>query len=234
MAARSRAFAIATGAVGALALLASHRPAGLTASAGDPTAPTVAAAAWLAWALAGYVFVSVAICAVGHLISTASTVRCPPVRTARIAPHVVRRLVDAAVGSTAVVVVATAAPVAAYADTAPGPAPSTVSAPAFDWPGLSPQAHPAPHATRPPSPPALLTSPTHRRGGGREEIVVRRGDSLWTLTARRLGPGASAAQVAAAWPRLYAANRAVIGTNPALIHPGLRLVPPASDPRSPS
>ena len=61
---------------------------------------------------------------------------------------------------------------------------------------------------------------------------MRPGDSLWSLTARQLGPGATSTQIAAAWPRLYAANRAAIGNNPDLIHPGQRLVPPAPDERT--
>jgi resuscitation-promoting factor RpfA len=58
---------------------------------------------------------------------------------------------------------------------------------------------------------------------------VRAGDSLWSLTARDLGTQATPAQVAAGWPRLYAANRRAIGADPNLIHPGQRLVPPTSE-----
>ena len=233
---RARAFALATASTVALAVLMTHRPAGLASAPGDPTGPTVAAAAWLAWAFGGYLLVAVALCAIGHLVRPPArrAARSTPKRGGRLAPAVVRRLVDAAVGGTAAAVVVAAAPMAAYADTVPGPAPSTVSSPSFDWPGLATHAHDRSHLPHRASPPALLTSPAQRRAGVQEEIVVRRGDSLWTLTARRLGPGASSAQIAAAWPRLYAANRAVIGTNPALIRPGQRLVPPASDPRSPS
>jgi nucleoid-associated protein YgaU len=58
--------------------------------------------------------------------------------------------------------------------------------------------------------------------------VVRRGDSLWSIAARHLGPGASDAEIAAQWPRWWHANRAVIGTDPDLILPGTRLIPPSS------
>lgn len=61
--------------------------------------------------------------------------------------------------------------------------------------------------------------------GGRT-ITVHLGDNLWDLTAGLLGPEASDADIAASWPRLYAANLGVIGDNPHLIHPGQRLVPP--------
>lgn len=57
-------------------------------------------------------------------------------------------------------------------------------------------------------------------------VVVRAGDSLWALASRELGPRATAAQVAAAWPRWYDANRATIGADPDLLLPGQVLVVP--------
>ena len=57
-------------------------------------------------------------------------------------------------------------------------------------------------------------------------VVVAPGDTLWSIAARRLGPGASPALVAATWPRWYAANRPRIGPDPGLIRPGQRLAPP--------
>jgi nucleoid-associated protein YgaU len=56
--------------------------------------------------------------------------------------------------------------------------------------------------------------------------VVRQGDCLWTIAARHIGAPASVDAVAATWPRLYAANRAVIGANPNVLRPGQRLVVP--------
>ena len=50
-------------------------------------------------------------------------------------------------------------------------------------------------------------------------MVVRRGDTLWSIAARQLGADASEAEVAAAWP-LFAANRAVVGADPDLLLPG--------------
>lgn len=61
-------------------------------------------------------------------------------------------------------------------------------------------------------------------------VVVRRGDTLWDIARRHLPAGASDAQVARAWPRWYAANRAVIGSDPALIRPGQRLRVPDARP----
>jgi nucleoid-associated protein YgaU len=58
-------------------------------------------------------------------------------------------------------------------------------------------------------------------------VRVRAGDSLWLIAARRLGPSADPAEVAAAWPRWYRTNRALIGDDPDLIMPGQLLTPPA-------
>ncbi|MEO6886740.1 MAG: LysM peptidoglycan-binding domain-containing protein [Jatrophihabitantaceae bacterium] len=90
------------------------------------------------------------------------------------------------------------------------PVPSHVRTP----PG-QPEPHPAAARARMPS-----------ATGAGCTVTVRPGDSLWTIAARRLGPGAAQAQIAAQWPRWYALNRAVIGTDPGLIRPGQVLQPP--------
>ena len=60
-------------------------------------------------------------------------------------------------------------------------------------------------------------------------LTVRAGDTLWGLTAASLGPFASDVEIAMAWPRLYESNKAVIGDNPHLLHPGQILrIPPRS------
>ncbi len=74
------------------------------------------------------------------------------------------------------------------------------------------------HVPRSPSPRPVARVP--------RTLVVAPGDTLWELAARELGPGASSAEVAAAWPRLYDANRDLIGPDPGLIEPGQRLVVP--------
>jgi hypothetical protein len=56
-------------------------------------------------------------------------------------------------------------------------------------------------------------------------LVVRAGDSLWRLAERRLPPAASDGAVTAAWHRLYAANRSVVGPDPDVLHPGQVLRP---------
>lgn len=56
-----------------------------------------------------------------------------------------------------------------------------------------------------------------------EDVVVRSGDSLWSLASARLPGTARPADVERAWRAVYAANRAEIGPDPGLIHPGQRL-----------
>jgi nucleoid-associated protein YgaU len=63
-----------------------------------------------------------------------------------------------------------------------------------------------------------------------DDVVVRRGDTLWDLAARHLGPAATDAEIARAWPYWFTANRAVIGPDPDVLKPGQRLIPP--DPAS--
>ena len=60
------------------------------------------------------------------------------------------------------------------------------------------------------------------------EVVVRRGDTLWSIARAELGPGASDTEVARAWPRWHAANEDVIGPDPDLILPGQVLRRPAA------
>jgi hypothetical protein len=58
------------------------------------------------------------------------------------------------------------------------------------------------------------------------EVVVRTGDSLWSIAAARLGPLASDAEIAGSWPRWYARNAPVIGPDPGLLRPGQVLSAP--------
>lgn len=64
---------------------------------------------------------------------------------------------------------------------------------------------------------------THTMAAGRQVVVVRPGDTLWDLAARRLPPGAGAAEITACWHRIHEINRRVIGDDPDLIHPDQRL-----------
>lgn len=146
-------------------------------------------------------------------------------------PGAVRRIVAGSVG---LGVLLAPLPVALNSTTA---AAAQVSAPVAAlpspvWPGTDAtpapphRSPPAPRAAPPPRPPAPQHShptPAHDADRG---AVVRPGDCLWLIAARRLGPGADPSDVAAAWPRWYAANRDRIGADPALIRPGQRLIAP--------
>lgn len=57
-------------------------------------------------------------------------------------------------------------------------------------------------------------------------VVVQPGDCLWTIAARRLPPGASAADIDLAWRRWYERNHTQIGPDPDLILTGSRLLAP--------
>ena len=120
------------------------------------------------------------------------------------------------------------ASLAAYRDPA-GTVPATVpspppveSAPAAgpQWKPLRPVVEPGPLASRRLRPQEPAAAPG--------EVTVRAGDSLWSLSAAQLGPFASDVDIASAWPRLYQANRQIIGEDPDVLHPGqvLRLPPP--------
>ncbi len=58
------------------------------------------------------------------------------------------------------------------------------------------------------------------------EYRVVAGDSLWAIAARHLGDD-DPVRVDRYWRAIYAANRAVVGDDPDLIHPGQLLVLPA-------
>ncbi|MBM7820808.1 nucleoid-associated protein YgaU [Cellulosimicrobium cellulans] len=104
--------------------------------------------------------------------------------------------------------------------TAPGTAPTAgTSAPA-----RAPQAPSAAAAQRD----AALTVVRDVAADGPREVVVVRGDSLWSIAARHLPDGASDAQVADAVQRWYAANAEVVGDDPDLVRPGQVLVAPSS------
>lgn len=58
------------------------------------------------------------------------------------------------------------------------------------------------------------------------EVVVRRGDTLWSIVERRLGQGTDPVLVATEVRRWHLANLGVIGPDADLLHAGQRLVPP--------
>jgi hypothetical protein len=101
--------------------------------------------------------------------------------------------------------------------------------PAIPVPATRPAAT-RPPASRPivehPRPPADRPRVTDHAGGRSGSVRVHPGDSLWLIAARRLGPDATDADIAATWPRWYAANHGVIGADPDLIIPGQVLTAP--------
>ena len=90
---------------------------------------------------------------------------------------------------------------------------------------VRPRRHASPTGTPAPGP-APVGRPADV-GAESNAVVVRPGDCLWLIAARRLGPQASAGEVVTEWPRWYAANRQVIGDDPGLIRPGLVLSEPS-------
>lgn len=130
---------------------------------------------------------------------------------------------------------ASAAPVAVPA--APSPAAIPAAAPS------APRSQPAPPraaASAPdpgwrPTEPArtllaeesrVMVQPPRPRPAADDTVTVRRGDTLWHIAARHLGPGASDAEISLEWPRWYAANRGLIGPDPDRLLPGQQLLAP--------
>lgn len=74
---------------------------------------------------------------------------------------------------------------------------------------------------------AVAATGRRRRLDDDAVVVVRKGDTLWSIAERSLGPGASEAQIAGEWPHWFTANRDVIGPDPDRLRPGQRLRPPA-------
>lgn len=94
-----------------------------------------------------------------------------------------------------------------------------VAGPAHATPGQ-------PHEDRG-APPVASALPLPERPTTPAEVVVRRGDSLWSIAEDDLGGGAADAAVDTHWRDVYALNRAVIGPDPDLILPAQRLRMPA-------
>ncbi len=61
-----------------------------------------------------------------------------------------------------------------------------------------------------------------------QDVVVRAGDTLWSIAARHLGAAASPHAVDAEWRRWWHANRHTVGRDPSRLRPGQLLTPPTS------
>ncbi|MHA7178498.1 LysM peptidoglycan-binding domain-containing protein [Arthrobacter sp. MDB2-24] len=128
---------------------------------------------------------------------------------------------------------APAAPAPEPAPAAPAPEPAPVSpvspvSPAWEPAPVSPVSPVSPAWEPAPMPleGGLLVRPDTRRTATAEVVVVP-GDSLWSIAARRLGPLATAADIAETWPAWFDANRSVIGDDPSLLLPGQVLQAPS-------
>ncbi len=106
--------------------------------------------------------------------------------------------------------------------------------PAGATPGSLERERPTPAATpSAPAAPSAFSAPASAPAD--RVVVVRPGDSLWRIAEaellRRTGRAASVADVAALWPRIHAANRALVGPDPDLVRPGVPLTMPAPSPQ---
>jgi nucleoid-associated protein YgaU len=224
--------AAAAGTVTAVAVLLMAAPAPGAAlrqvrdagAAADPTAPLVALLSLLAWALAGWLLLTVAATTGGHLPGRAGRLLRALAR--RVAPVAVRRTIEATLGLTVAVGALGASPALASPGPPTGPASAPVAA-SLDWAAPAPDS--APGLDWAPAPPADPPTP--------EAVVVQPGDTLWHLAEHDLtAQGMSApseAEVAQAWPSWWAANREAIGDDPDLLQPGTALTPPDEPPPAP-
>ena len=101
-----------------------------------------------------------------------------------------------------------------------------VAAPSGDDPsGLG--VHGLPLPDRPHAPAAPIHALTART------VAVQPGDSLWSLAAADLPPGAAPATVDERWRAIYRLNRPVVGPDPDHVRPGQLLRLPDRTPRQP-
>lgn len=99
----------------------------------------------------------------------------------------------------------------------------TVSAPVTDDAGQPGQpGQPAP----PPPPEPTGPEPESEQPTEQASVTVSPGDTLWAIAAGHLPDDATDAEIATEWPRWYALNESVIGTDPDLIRPGQQLLVP--------
>lgn len=180
-------------------------------------------AAWFALALA----ISAASAAPGVLGEAAERV------SRHLAPAAIRRLVTASAAGAAGagILFAPANALAAPTPTTASAVPTPITASAVPAPASVPVGPVWPSdggaGRGPVDPPAWPTNTTAVPVS--RDVVVQPGDSLWVIAAHRLGAAATDSQIAAEWPRWYAANRATVGPDPSLIRPGELLRPPAPE-----
>ena len=214
----------AAGVIAMLVLATGPTVAGARATGADAGAMLAAVALAAAWVLA--VRLAVTALAVGLSSLPGFVGRAGSRLALAWSPRFARGLVRAALG-----ISVAAGPLlsgaAAFADQPVLPQlDRVVSAASTTGPVTSatPAAPVPPSSSGSPAHPSRTTEPT--AASGSRVVVVRAGDTLWGIAARALPPGHSDADVARAWPKWYAANRGVIGSDPGEIRPGQRLVAP--------
>lgn len=142
--------------------------------------------------------------------------RCQTLST-RVTPRLVRRVGSALLSATAFSSV-----VGGVVGVAPATATATAinldRGPIINSPPRVDKHQPTPSSTPPPATPTV----THQG----QTVVVRPGDCLWSIAARHLPAGASAAEIDRSWRRWYELNRNRIGPDPNLIAAGTRLRAP--------
>ncbi|MGV1036749.1 MAG: LysM peptidoglycan-binding domain-containing protein [Candidatus Nanopelagicales bacterium] len=154
----------------------------------------------------------------------------------RVTPTLVRRtastLIGAAVVGSGVAPVAQAAP----APVAPGSQHSAVNVPELERGPLEQHTR-EPERAKPLRNRAVTQDPMTNIDRSSESsstiVVVKSGDSLWHIAKRQLRTATpqqtpSDSAIDAEWRRWYDANRQVVGPEPDVIKPGLRMVAPLS------
>ena len=213
-----RALLVSTGAATAAVTLLT--PATLHAARGagaDVSALVAAAALGLAW----LVVVRLLVTTVAVLASTLPGVTGTLARRIAdaVSPRFVRSTVRIACG---VAVAATPLSGAAVALAEPPPPPVvTASLPSTTVRLVAAPAVPV--LDRQVTVRSVRTAPSPPVAQPRRVVVVRPGDTLWSIAARELGPRATDEQIAAAWPRWYRTNAEVIGPDAGTIRPGQHL-----------
>ncbi len=180
------------------------------------------AATILAWCAAAAVLTALAATpgALGRIAA-----RC----TERLTPIVARRIIRAALGlAAAAPTTAGLSPAVATPSSLPAAmATASVSTPAEEYPGVGRPPVPRIVVDRPGTGSDTEPDPAPPPGPPVRTVTVAPGDSLWAIAAHHLGPDAGNRQIAAEWPRWFAANRDEIGPDPDHIVAGTTLhVPP--------
>jgi nucleoid-associated protein YgaU len=185
------------------------------------------------WLIAAWVAAGITAGAAASLPGAAGRLGAAVARV--VLPRALYRIVAGAAGLGVLVTpglaAACAAPVAAASSSTPTPIPdwpSDSAVPTPQWP-IEAARHPGHRPAPPPHDEQRL--PTRHRAAPRT-VVVQAGDTLWGIAAEHVPGRATPTRIARAWPRWYAANRAVIGDDPNLIVPGqhLRTPPEIAEP----